>query len=154
MNLPLGFKFAGVKAGLKSDRRDLALIVSDVPAVAAGVFTVNRLCAAPVAYAASHLPTDALRAIVANSGNANALTGPVGSQDERAMAAAVATALGISAVDVLTASTGSIGSRLPLAKIQAAAPGLVAALGSDADSFQRRGRSHSDHGFDHENRDP
>jgi acetylglutamate kinase len=135
MKLPLGFKFAGIKAGLKSDRRDLALLVSEVPAAAAGVFTVNRLCAAPVLYAAAHLPSGAVRAIVANSGNANALTGLLGTQDERAMAAAVAEGLGISAVDVLTASTGSIGSRLPIDKIRAAAPGLVAALGADDGAF-------------------
>jgi acetylglutamate kinase len=135
MNLPLGFKFAGVKAGIKSDRLDLALVVSDVPATAAGVFTVNRLCAAPVAYAAGRLPADALRGIAANSGNANALTGPVGAVDERAMAAAVATALGTSAVDILTASTGGIGTRLPIEKIRAAAPALVAALGADEAAF-------------------
>ncbi|MBC8134234.1 MAG: bifunctional glutamate N-acetyltransferase/amino-acid acetyltransferase ArgJ, partial [Deltaproteobacteria bacterium] len=135
MKLPVGFKFAGVKAGLKGDRRDLALLLSDVPAAAAGVFTVNRLCAAPVTYAAAHLPADALRAIVANSGNANALTGPVGLEDERAMAAAVATSLGISAIDVLTASTGSIGTRLPIDKVRAAAPALVAALGADEEGF-------------------
>ena len=76
-----------------------------------------------------------MRAIVANSGNANALTGPAGAQDERAMAAAVATALGISAVDVLTASTGSIGQRLPVEKIRAAVPALVAALAPDLESF-------------------
>lgn len=137
MNLPLGFKFAGVQAGLKADRRDLALLVSDLPAAAAGVFTVNRLCAAPVTHAAAHLPSDALRAIVANSGNANALTGPAGVEDERAMAAAVAAALGISPVDVLTASTGSIGVRLPVEKIRAAAPALVAALGADEKAFNQ-----------------
>jgi acetylglutamate kinase len=135
MNLPLGFKFAGVKAGLKSDRLDLALVASDVPAAAAGVFTVNRLCAAPVTHASAHLPADSLRAIVANSGNANALTGPEGANDERSMAAAVATALGASAVDILTASTGSIGVRLPIDKIRAAAPALVAALGADESAF-------------------
>jgi acetylglutamate kinase len=135
MRLPQGFKYAGVKAGLKPDRRDLALIVSEVPASTAGVFTVNKLCAAPVAYASGRLPTGSVRAIVANSGNANAMTGPVGAEDERAMAGAVASALGISAVDVLTASTGSIGPRLPVARIQAAAPELAAALGASPEAF-------------------
>jgi acetylglutamate kinase len=135
MKLPLGFKFAGIKSGLKGDRRDLALLVSEVPAVAAGVFTVNRLCAAPVRYSAARLPADDLRAIVANSGNANAMTGPAGVEDERAMAAAVAAALGISAVEVLTASTGGIGARLPIEKIRAAAPALIAALGADDEAF-------------------
>jgi acetylglutamate kinase len=131
---PSGFRFAGVRAGIKPDRRDLALVVSDVPCAAAGVFTANRMCAAPVRYASGRLPAGGIRAIVANSGNANALTGPAGADDERAMAAAVAQALGVSAVDVLTASTGSIGPRLPVAKIEAAAPALVAALGSDAEA--------------------
>ncbi len=131
MRLPIGFKYAGVAAGIKPHRPDLALVMSEVPAATAGVFTVNRLCAAPVRHGASVLPAGAMRAIVANSGNANALTGPVGADDERAMAGAIAGALGISAVDVLTASTGSIGPRLPVDKIRAAAPGLVAALGAD-----------------------
>src|SRR6185503_215278 len=135
MKLPQGFKYAGVKAGLKPDRRDLALIVSEVPASTAGVFTANKLCAAPVAYASGRVPTGSVRAIVANSGNANAMTGPAGAEDERAMAGAAASALGISAVDVLTASTGSIGPRLPVARIQAAAPELAAALAASADGF-------------------
>ena len=135
MKLPQGFKYAGVKAGLKPNRRDLALIVSEVPASTAGVFTVNKLCAAPVAYALGRMPTGSVRAIVANSGNANAMTGPVGAEDERAMAAAAASALGISAVDVLTASTGSIGPRLPVAKIQAAAPQLASALAATPEGF-------------------
>jgi len=136
MTLPLGFKFGAVAAGIKPNRPDLALLVSEVPAVAAGVFTVNRLCAAPVRHAAALLPADAIRAIVANSGNANALTGPAGVEDERAMAAAVATGLGVSPVDVLTASTGSIGPRLPVDKIRAAAPALVAALAADEPAFR------------------
>ena len=135
VRLPLGFRYAGVKAGIKPDRRDLALLVSEVPAAAAGVFTVNRLCAAPVRYAAAHLPTGSLRAVVVNSCNANAMTGPAGAEDERAMAEATARALGVSAVDVLTASTGSIGPRLPVDKIRAAAPALVAALGTDQAAF-------------------
>lgn len=135
MKLPQGFKYAGVKAGLKPDRRDLALIVSEVPASTAGVFTVNKLCAAPVAYASGRMPSGAVRAIVANSGNANAMTGPVGAEDERAMAGAVAAAIGVSAVDVLTASTGSIGPRLPVPKIQAAAPELATALAATPEAF-------------------
>jgi acetylglutamate kinase len=135
MKFPLGYKFGAARSGLKSDRRDLALIVSDVPAVAAGVFTTNRLCAAPVRHAAEYLPSDSVRAIVVNSGNANALTGPRGMDDERAMAGAVATALGISSVDVLTASTGSIGSPLPIDKIRAAIPELVTSLAATEAAF-------------------
>src|SRR4051812_23323464 len=136
MRLPLGFKFAGVSAGIKANRPDLALLVSEIPAVTAGVFTVNRLCAAPVRHGLSALPSDAMRAIVANSGNANAMTGAAGAEDERAMAGAVAAALGISAIEVLTASTGGIGIRLPVQKIGDAAPALVAALGEDEAAFR------------------
>jgi acetylglutamate kinase len=128
---PVGFRYAAVKSGIKPDRLDLALIVSDTPCAAAGTFTVNKVCAAPVRWAAARLPAVGLRAIVANSGNANALTGPVGATDERAMAAAVAAALGVGPDEVLTASTGAIGARLPVDKIRAAAPALVAALGDE-----------------------
>jgi acetylglutamate kinase len=131
---PTGFRFGSVAAGVKeagAARRDVALIASDRPCAAAGVFTVNKLCAAPVAYGASRLPAAGIRAIVANSGNANVLTGPVGARDERAVATAVAQALGVEADTVLTASTGGIGIKLPSERIVAAAPGLVAALGDD-----------------------
>ncbi|HSS38189.1 MAG TPA: bifunctional ornithine acetyltransferase/N-acetylglutamate synthase, partial [Polyangia bacterium] len=131
---PIGFRFGATAAGVKEPggaRKDLALVASEVPCAAAGVFTVNKLCAAPVRYGASRLPADDVRAIVANSGNANALTGPVGAADERAVAAAVARALGASPEQILTASTGGIGIRLPVERITAAVPALVAALGDD-----------------------
>jgi len=128
---PAGFRYAGVKAGIKADKLDLALIVSDAPCAAAGVFTVNRMRAAPVNRCAARLPAAGLRAIVANSGNANALTGPAGIEDDRAFAAAAAAALGVSADDVLTASTGAIGARLPVEKVRAAMPALTAALGGE-----------------------
>jgi acetylglutamate kinase len=130
---PKGFRYGALRAGIKpaSTKRDMALIVSDVPCAAAGVFTVNRLCAAPVTWGAARLPALGPRAIVANSGNANAMTGPAGAADERAVAKAVADALGASPDDVLTASTGAIGSRLPVDVMRAAAPALVAALGDD-----------------------
>jgi acetylglutamate kinase len=131
---PLGFKFGAVAAGIREAggaRRDLALVASETPAAAAGVFTVNRMRAAPVERAAARLPAAGIRAIVANSGNANALTGPAGAADDRAMAEAVGRALGVSPDTVLTASTGAIGVRLPVERIAAAAPALVAALGDD-----------------------
>jgi acetylglutamate kinase len=131
---PIGFRFGAVASGIREAggaRRDLALIASDRPCAAAGVLTVNKMCAAPVRYAAARLPTEGMRAIVANSGNANALTGPVAAADERAVAAAVARALGVEAEQVLTGSTGAIGVRLPVERIVAAAPALVAALGDD-----------------------
>jgi acetylglutamate kinase len=130
---PLGFRFGSTRAGIKpgSEKRDLALIVSDVPCSAAGVFTVNKLCAAPVAWGAKRLPALGPHVIVANSGNANALTGPGGVADERAVARAVAAALEISSDDVLTSSTGAIGARLPVDTIRAAVPALLASLGDD-----------------------
>jgi acetylglutamate kinase len=131
---PIGFRFGAAAAGVKEAggaRKDLALIVSEIPCAAAGVFTVNKLCAAPVRYGAAHLPAAGVRAIVANSGNANALTGPIGAADERAVATAVARALGAGPEQVLTASTGAIGVRLPVERIVAAVPALVAALGDD-----------------------
>jgi acetylglutamate kinase len=131
---PIGFRFGAVAAGVKEAggvRKDLALIASEIPCAAAGVVTVNKMCAAPVRYSATRFPGSGIRAIVANSGNANALTGPVGAADERAIAAAVAKALGVGADDVLTASTGGIGIRMPVDRITAAAPALVAALGDD-----------------------
>jgi acetylglutamate kinase len=131
---PIGFRFGAVAAGVKqagAARRDVALIASEVPCAAAGVFTVNKLCAAPVSYGAAHLPADDVRAIVANSGNANALTGPAGAADERNVAAAVAKALGVAPGQVMTASTGGIGIRLPVERIAAAVPALIASLGDD-----------------------
>ena len=132
---PAGFRFGAVAAGIRDSgapgRKDLAAVVSETPCAAAGVFTVNRVCAAPISYGASRLPAMGIRAIVANSGNANALTGPRGAIDERAVAAAAAAALGVAPEDVLTASTGVIGSPLPVERMRAAMPALAAALGGD-----------------------
>ena len=129
MKTPQGFRFAGVHAGIKPTRRDLALVVSDVPAAAAGCFTQNLARAAPVRDAERRLPAESVRAVVVNSGNANALTGPVGLQDCQRVCAAVASALQIPPGEVVSASTGVIGVRLPADKIIAAAPALVGALG-------------------------
>jgi acetylglutamate kinase len=130
---PLGFRFGATRAGIKpsSPKRDLALIVSDVPCSAAGVFTVNRMRAAPVTWGAKRLPALGPQVVVANSGNANALTGPTGAADERAVARAVAAALDVSPDDVLTSSTGAIGVRLPVDTIRAAIPALIGSLGDD-----------------------
>jgi acetylglutamate kinase len=130
---PIGFRFGSTRAGIKptSEKRDLALIVSEVPCSAAGVFTVNKMCAAPVTWGAQRLPALGPHIIVANSGNANALTGRMGAVDEREVARAVAGALGASPDDVLTSSTGAIGSRLPVDKIREAVPALIASLGDD-----------------------
>jgi glutamate N-acetyltransferase / amino-acid N-acetyltransferase/acetylglutamate kinase len=132
--VPVGFRFGAIAAGVKqpgATRRDVALIVSEAPCAAAGTFTVNRMRAAPCDFGAGRLPASGIRAIVANSGNANAIVGPRGAVDERAVARAVAEGLGIEAEAVLTASTGAIGVPLPVDRIAAAVPALVAALGDD-----------------------
>lgn len=129
--VPSGFGFAGHKAGIKVNKTDLALVFSEVPAVAAGTFTRSTTRAAPVDWCDERLPRDDARAIVANSGNANCMTGAEGVTANRRMAEAVASALGVSADQVLTCSTGVIGVPLPVAKIEAAAPALAASLGGD-----------------------
>ncbi len=133
MKIPRGFRFGGVACGLKPARRDLALVVSDVPAAAAGVFTVNKAAAAPVLDARGRVPAEGMRAVVANSGNANALTGPGGLDDVAVIRGAVADLLGVQKRAVLTASTGVIGVRLPAMKVVTAMPGLVELLGDHAD---------------------
>ncbi|NVB77705.1 MAG: arginine biosynthesis protein ArgJ, partial [Kofleriaceae bacterium] len=128
MKVPLGFRFAGAHAGLKPVRRDVALVVSDVPAAAAGIFTINRAAAAPIVDARTRVPSPAIRAVLVNSGNANALTGEQGLADVAQIRATVANALGATAEQVLTASTGVIGVRLPAGKLVAAVPALVGSL--------------------------
>jgi len=126
---PRGFSYAGINCGIKAARKDLALVFSDVPCAAAGCFTVNAARAAPVRHAAARLPTAGLRAIVANSGNANALVGPDGESDVAAVCTAMAQALGVHLDAVVCASTGIIGVRLPYQKLVAAAPMLAAGRG-------------------------
>jgi acetylglutamate kinase len=126
---PRGFSYAGINCGIKAARKDLALVFSEVPCAVAGCFTVNASRAAPVSDAAARIPADGMRAIVANSGNANALAGPEGVRDVRAVCGAVAEALGVEPDTVVTASTGVIGVRLPVQKLVAAAPRLAATRG-------------------------
>ena len=133
MRIPRGFRFGGVASGLKPKNRDLALVVSDHPAAAAGVFTVNKACAAPVLDARPRLPAEGMRAVIANSGNANALTGPGGLDDVAVIRGAVADVLGIQKRSVLAASTGVIGARLPTMKVLAALPALAEQLGDRAE---------------------
>ncbi|MGZ3459765.1 MAG: bifunctional ornithine acetyltransferase/N-acetylglutamate synthase, partial [Archangium sp.] len=78
MKVPLGFSFSGLHAGLKPQRKDVALVYSDTPCSAAGCFTANKARAAPVQDAESRLPASGIQAVLVNSGNANALTGPAG----------------------------------------------------------------------------
>ena len=129
MKTPRGFSYAGINAGIKAVRNDFALVFSEAPCSAAGCFTVNASRAAPVRDAVARLPASGMRAIVANSGNANALVGPDGEKDVKAVCAAVAAALGVDAATVLSASTGVIGVRLPVHKLVAKAPELAASRG-------------------------
>ena len=123
-----GFRFAGVAAGLKSAGRDVALVVNDGPRFdAAAVFTANRVQAAPVRWSRQVLRSGRVRAVVLNSGGANACTGPAGFQDTHATAEHLAVALGIGAGEVAVCSTGLIGERLPMDRLLA---GVSAAVGS------------------------
>jgi glutamate N-acetyltransferase/amino-acid N-acetyltransferase len=124
-----GFKAAGVAAGLKKKgKKDLGLMVSQVPATVAGVFTKNRVKAAPVILDRQRIETGVCQAIIVNSGNANCCTGEQGIRDAETMASLTASELGISEDLVLVASTGVIGESLPIEKIDAAIPTLVNSL--------------------------
>jgi len=127
---PKGFRAAGIAAGLKpSGAKDLALIVSDVDAIAAGVFTTNQVSAACVDYCRQRLAAKAsARAILCNAGQANAATGDGGWQDAQDSAQAVGDALGISPDAVLLASTGVIGQRIRMEPLKAGIPVVVEQL--------------------------
>ncbi len=128
---PKGFRAAGVAAGLKSTGAlDLALVVNDGPdATAAGVFTANRVKAAPVLWTQQILKGRAVKAVVLNSGGANACTGPGGFQDTHATAEYVASRLGgMGAGQVAVCSTGLIGERLPMPKLLGGVDGATKAL--------------------------
>src|SRR5690606_6339709 len=126
---PRGFQAAGVHAGIKRKRRDVALIVSAVPAAAAATYTTNIVKAAPLLVTREHIAQGPVRAIVCNSGNANAVTGEQGLKDARRMAAVAAEAIGARPEQVAVASTGVIGVPLPMDKIEAGIRRAAAALG-------------------------
>ena len=125
---PRGFKAAAVfcdikrlgtgKGSEKGRKDDLALIVSDVPAAVAGMFTTNQVCAAPVKISARNAARKSARAIVVNSGNANACTGARGMADAETMTELTARSLGIEAREVLVCSTGRIGVSMPMANVK------------------------------------
>ena len=133
-----GVRAAGIHAGIKkaAGAKDVALIVTDAPATAAGVFTKNSVTAAPVWVCREHLTDGQAQAVIVNSGNANACTGEVGMANAQRMAAATAEQLGIDADLILVSSTGVIGQQLPMDKIengiQTAASALSTEGGSDA----------------------
>jgi glutamate N-acetyltransferase/amino-acid N-acetyltransferase len=130
---PRGFRAAGVAAGLKSSGApDLALVVNDGPErAAAGVFTRNKVKAAPVLWSEQVLTTGALRAVVLNSGGANACTGAQGFQTAHATAERAAELLGCGPVEVAVCSTGLIGAQLPRDAVLAGVTAAHAALGAD-----------------------
>ncbi len=129
MTAPLGFEAAGIHCGIKKPGiLDLALIVSAVSGPIAGVFTKNRVAAAPVILDRLHLRRRQGRAIIVNSGNANACTGADGLAAAQFMASAVAQSLAIPAHQVFVGSTGVIGRVLPIDRIKAGVPALMAQL--------------------------
>ncbi len=131
---PKGFLASSVYCGLKTkgnlfeNKKDLSLIFSVVPARAAGVFTTNKIQAAPVEITKRHIKTKTAQAIIANSGNANCCCGPQAVSDALSMAKFTARGLNIKTKDVLVASTGVIGKPLELSKIALALPELISGL--------------------------
>jgi glutamate N-acetyltransferase / amino-acid N-acetyltransferase len=125
---PLGFRAAGVVAGLKeSGERDVAVVINDGPSrAAAAVFTTNRVQAAPVKWTRQVVSGGRVRAVVLNSGGANACTGPLGFQDTHATAERLAAAIADSAGEIAVCSTGLIGERLPMDKLLPAVDAAVA----------------------------
>jgi glutamate N-acetyltransferase/amino-acid N-acetyltransferase len=140
VTVPAGFRAAGVAAGLKSSGNpDVALVVNDGPLdAAAAVFTTNRFPAAPVQWSRQVLQSGRLRAVVLNSGGANACTGPEGFGDTHATAEHAAAQLGVGAIDVAVASTGLIGVRLPMDKLLAGVTDAVKALAADGGTAAAR----------------
>lgn len=128
---PRGFRAAGGTCGIKpSGKPDLALIVSDVPCVTAAVFTTNKVKGAPVLVSQKHVRNGKAQAIICNSGTSNVATGEQGIRDAQAMCAATAEALGLRFPgEVLVASTGIIGHRLPMDKVLPGIAALVPQLG-------------------------
>ncbi|HVK23438.1 MAG TPA: bifunctional glutamate N-acetyltransferase/amino-acid acetyltransferase ArgJ [Actinokineospora sp.] len=131
-----GFRAAGIAAGIKTNgKSDLTLVVNDGPIThAAGVFTRNKVKAAPVLWSQQVLTTGKLKAVVLNSGGANACTGPEGFQDSHATAEKVADVLGIGAIDVAVCSTGLIGERLPMDAVKSGVDTAAKELAHGADA--------------------
>ena len=135
--LPSGFRFAGVSCGIKkaAGKKDLTLIVGESPLVAAGVYTQNQVCAAPVHWCRCRTPGDNLRAVVINSGNANACTGEQGAANTESMAILCAKQIGCQPEDVLVMSTGIIGVQLPMDRISTGIEHAAGELEADAEHF-------------------
>ena len=135
--IPTGFRAAAVRAGIKpSGGLDLVVLAADGPCAAAGTFTTNRVCAAPVRWDRARVPAETIRAIVINAGNANAATGAEGDANAGRTAALAAAALGCAPDAVLVASTGVIGHQLPMDKVEAGLAQVLPLLSSDERSFR------------------
>ena len=130
---PLGFKISGVRAGIKKEGLDLGLIYSDRPATAAAVYTQNAFPAAPILVSSANLlqTGQIARAVLVNSGNANAVTGEAGMVAARSCAEQLASRLGCSPAEIFVSSTGVIGRPLPTQKIHDAIPELVDSMNAD-----------------------
>ena len=134
--VPKGIRIGAAACGIKnSGKSDIALILTEKPAVAAGVYTTNRVCAAPVILDRQRTPTKNFRAVITNSGNANACTGEQGMLDSVSMTELTARSCGISADQVLVMSTGIIGAHLDMKKIQSGIAAAAESLGSSPDSL-------------------
>lgn len=133
--LPKGFLASGINCGVRRYRPDMGVLISEVPAVAAGVFTLSECRAAPVRYTQALLPADNIRAILTNSGQANAATGAIGIEKNLMMVSALAKSLGCDQNQVLVASTGKIGEQLDTDKILPSMPELVSRANDCAESF-------------------
>src|SRR5438445_10935247 len=145
---PAGFLASGVfcdikrlgtgKGSNRGKKRDMGLIVSELPAAAAGMFTTNQICAAPVKVCIEHLKKGAGQAVVVNSGNANACTGRQGLEDAKQMARILASELHMRVEHVLVGSTGRIGVPLPMANVEY---GILAKLTALSNSVGPGGHS-------------
>lgn len=142
LHIPLGYRFAGVHCGLKSDPSllDLSLVVSDQPAAVAGVYTQNLVCGAPVIVDRARTPDTGFRALVANSRIANDCTGEQGVRDALEMAELAARSAGAEPDKALVMSTGVIGLMIPMDKVRAGIAEAAKQLASDEESFLRAAR--------------
>ncbi|MBX3425337.1 MAG: bifunctional glutamate N-acetyltransferase/amino-acid acetyltransferase ArgJ [Pirellulales bacterium] len=141
-HLPQGFRWAGVHSGVKRNpqKQDLSLVLSDRPATAAGVFTQNLVCAAPVKLCRERVPGEGLRAVVVNSGNANACTGDQGDRDAAETAGHVGIACDVDPAATLVLSTGVIGRLMPMDKIAAGVALAAGELSATLEHFERAAR--------------
>ena len=136
MNIPEGFLLSGVNCGIKKKKLDLGLIYSKVPFLGSAVFTTNANPSYSVTVSKKNIKT-APRAILVNSGNANCYSHKSGLKDTQAVVSKLASALGVKEAQVLIASTGIIGKKLPKEKIIKSFPVLIKKLGKSADSFAK-----------------